>query len=179
MFYFSQKTFSVYKALVAAFALLAFSIVFSQFNVAFAQNYKIGNIEIDNPWSRATPDSAKVAGGFFTINNNGKTDDRLVAVTSELSDRTEIHSMAVEDNVMKMRHQPDGIKLPAGSKVVFKPGSFHVMFMDITKPLKKGDEVKAKLVFEKAGSVDVVFKVESMGVETSTHKTPENPEQKH
>lgn len=159
------KPLNAYKITTVAFVALVSIIIALSLNSAFAHDYKIGAIEIDNVWSRATPNGAKVAGGFFTIINNSKTADRLISVSSELSDKTQIHSMEVTDGIMKMRHQADGIEIPAGAKIEFKPGSYHVMFMDITKTLKEGDEIKGKLIFEKAGSVDVVFTVLGMGTE--------------
>lgn len=157
------KSSPLYKLIVSILMVLSCFILSSVFSNAFADNYKAGDIEISNVWSRATPNGAKVAGGFFTITNNGKTADRLVSVSSELSDKTQIHSMELSDGVMKMRHQADGIEIPAGATIEFKPGSYHVMFMDISKTLKAGDEIKGKLRFEKAGSVDVVFTVAGMG----------------
>lgn len=166
------KSLNNFKLIFAAFIALIGVIIASSLNIAFAQDYKIGAIEISNVWSRATPNGAKVAGGFFTIANNGKTADRLLSVSSELSDKTQIHSMNLTDGIMKMRHQTDGVEIPAGEKIEFKPGSYHVMFMDITKTLNEGDEVKGKLVFEKAGSVDVVFHVVGMGMDkTQTEAT--------
>ena len=162
-------------AVLAAFACLLLSV---SMNNAFANDYKIGDIEITNVWARATPNGAKVAGGFFTIVNHGKEADRLVSLSSELSDKAQIHSMEMADGVMKMRHQADGVVIPAGGTVEFKPGSFHVMFMDLDKTLNKGDEFKAKMVFEKAGTVDVVFTVSGIGAQ-APDSMPANHEEHH
>ena len=162
-------------AIMAAFACLLLSV---SMNNAFANDYKIGDIEITNVWARATPNGAKVAGGFFTIVNHGKEADRLVSLSSELSDKAQIHSMEMADGVMKMRHQADGVVIPAGGTVEFKPGSFHVMFMDLDKTLNKGDEFKAKMVFEKAGTVDVVFTVSGIGAQ-APDSMPANHEEHH
>lgn len=161
-------------AIVAFIAFIGF--VLSSMSNVFANDYKVGDIEISNVWARATPNGAKVAGGFFTITNNGKEADRLVSVTSELSDKAQIHSMEIKDGVMKMRHQADGIEIAAGGKIEFKPGSYHVMFMDINKTLNKDDTFKAKLVFEKAGSVDVVFTVAGIGADGSQSKSADKEE---
>ncbi len=179
MSYVSLKGLSGYKLFVATLMALASIVFFSQINAAFAQSYKIGDIEVADPWSRATPDSAKVAGGYLTIINNGKTKDRLVSVSSELSNKTEIHVMRVDGKVMEMRPVVDGVQIPAGKKVVLSPDKMHVMFMDISKPLKEGDEIKSKLVFEKAGSVDVVFHVTAMGARNHDAKPMQNEMHNH
>ena len=165
-----------------SFAVLAaFACLFLTFSLgsAFANDYKIGDIEITNVWARATPNGAKVAGGFFTIVNHGKEADRLVSLSSELSDKAQIHSMEMTDGVMKMRHQADGVVIPAGGTVEFKPGSFHVMFMDLDKTLNKGDEFKAKMVFEKAGTVDVVFTVSGIGAQAPDSMPANHEEHQH
>jgi copper(I)-binding protein len=39
------------------------------------------------------------------------------------------------------------------------------MFVGLKKPLTAGDHIKAALVFEKAGTVDVEYDVRAMGAE--------------
>lgn len=152
--------------MAASMLLLALSL---QATPVFAHSYKVGDLEIIHPWTRATPNGAKVAGGYVKIINHGKSDDRLVSASSELSNRTEIHSMSVIDGVMKMRHEPDGIEIPAGATVELKPGGWHIMFMDLTKNLEKGQKVNGQLRFAKAGPVDVYFYVDALGIKAPSH----------
>ena len=63
-----------------------------------AHEFKTGDIEIIHPWSRATPDGARVAAGYLTIRNNGSAPDRLVAITGQITDRAEVHEMKVDEN---------------------------------------------------------------------------------
>jgi copper(I)-binding protein len=129
-----------------------------------AHEYKAGSIVIDHPWSRQTPEGAKVAGGFLTLTNNGAAADRLVGVTSSISMRGEIHEMAVDDKgVMTMREVEGGIEIPAGGTVELKPGSFHLMFMGLNARPVEGEAFTATLEFETAGKVEVEFAVEAMG----------------
>lgn len=69
--------------------------------------------------------------------------------------------MAIENDVMKMRQLPDGIEIPAGATVELKSGGLHVMFMRIKHPFKEGEKFTATLNFEKAGKIDVDFKIEA------------------
>jgi copper(I)-binding protein len=130
---------------------------------AWAESYKIAALEIAQPWSRATPKGAKVASGYVTIRNGGATPDRLLGGTFALSGRVEIHEMSMDGGVMKMRELKGGIEIAPGAALELKPGSYHLMFMNLTHPLAKGDRVKGTLVFEKAGTLDVEYAVEAIG----------------
>jgi copper(I)-binding protein len=153
----------------AALALLIGS------GAAFAHSYTVGPLKIGHPWSRATPAGAKVGGGYLSIENTGGTADRLVSVSAPFAGRTEIHEMATTNGVMTMRPMEAGVEVPAGGKVEFKPGGFHIMFMELKQPLKQDERLKGTLTFEKAGTVEVEFKVESIGFkgggnDASAHK---------
>jgi copper(I)-binding protein len=135
-----------------------------------AHEFKLKDLEIEHPWSRATPEGAKVAAGYFKIENDGSAPDRLVAVTGEIAGRAEIHEMAVDDSgVMTMRPLADGIEIPADGTVELKPGSYHVMFMDLKRGVKEGERFKGTLTFEKAGTVEVEFSVDKMGGDHEGH----------
>ncbi len=137
---------------------------------AFAHDYKLGSLEIGNPWTRATPPSAQSGGGFLTITNKGTTPDRLVAVRSTASNKAEIHEMRMDGNVMRMRELEKGLEIPPGATVELKPGSYHLMFMELKAPFAKDAKIPATLVFEKAGSVDVELSVAAMGAASPAPK---------
>jgi copper(I)-binding protein len=144
-------------------AVFALALSFAGLHGAFAHEFKLGDLEIDHPWSRATPPGAQVAGGYFTIVNHGSQADRLVSVTSDISAKAEVHEMAVKDGVMTMRPVEGGVEIPAGGKLELKPGGYHLMLMGLKQPAKQGESFPATLTFEKAGSVTVEFQVEAMG----------------
>jgi periplasmic copper chaperone A len=157
----------LYKTLISAAGLLALSVFAAQ--SAFAHGAKVGNLELHHPHSMATLPNAPVAGGFLTIVNTGKEADRLIDASSPAAGEMQIHEMAMEGEVMKMRQLPNGIEIPAGGTVELKKGGLHVMFMQLKHGFKEGDMIKATLVFEKAGSVDVEFSVDAMGKEQAGH----------
>jgi copper(I)-binding protein len=138
-----------------AFALLAGN--------AAAYDYKVGGLEIDQPWSRATPKGAKVASGYLKITNTGSAADRLVGGTFGAARGFEIHEMSVDRGVMKMRELKDGIEIKPGATVEFKPGAYHLMFTDLPRALARGERVKGTLVFEKAGTTEVEYAVQAIG----------------
>ncbi|MFN3657858.1 MAG: copper chaperone PCu(A)C [Pseudolabrys sp.] len=145
--------------LAAAFALAILA-------PASARDYTAGSLKIDNPWVRATPKGARVGGGYMKITNTGTAPDRLVGGASAASGRFEVHEMSLEGGVMKMRALPNGLAIKPGETVEFKPGGYHVMFLDLNKPFAQGERVKATLEFEKAGKVEVEFTVEGIGAQS-------------
>lgn len=146
---------------ITAFAMM---LLFAMCQGLMANEFKAGNIEIVHPWSRATPNGAKVAAGYITLTNTGGEADRLISATGAIANKTEVHEMAVDaSGVMTMHLVEGGIELPAGATVELQPGGFHVMFMDLKHGIKQGETFKGTLTFERAGSVDVEFDVQAIG----------------
>ncbi|NVD38594.1 DUF1775 domain-containing protein [Ensifer sp. HO-A22] len=132
-------------------------------HMAAGASIKLGDLEISGGAAKAMLPGAKVGGGFLTIRNGGGADDRLVAVESPVAGRVEIHEMAMENDVMKMRKLDDGVVIPAGETVELKAGGLHLMFMQVSKPFAEGETVPVTLVFEKAGKVDAKLAVGTAG----------------
>lgn len=126
---------------------------------AAAQDYKIGDIELSGLSARAMLPGAKVGGAYLTIINHGNEDDRLISISSDRASPVQIHEMKIDNGVMTMRELKAGITIPAGQTVTLKPGGYHLMFMNVTQPFRKGETVKAKLTFEKAGAIELELPV--------------------
>ena len=91
---------------------------------ASAQEFMAGDITVEQPWARATPAGAQVAAGYMVIRNAGSAPDRLVAVRAEISDRAEIHTMAVDDTgVMTMRLVGAGWRFPPAARSSSSPAA--------------------------------------------------------
>jgi len=112
---------------------------FALAGTAFAQ------VTVSEPWVRATVASQKASGAFMTLTAARGT--RLVEARSPVAGVVEIHEMALENNVMRMRAIA-GLDLPAGKPVELKPGGYHVMLMALKGPLNTGEVVPITLVFE-------------------------------
>lgn len=150
--------------------VLALTMLFATAHGLFAHEFKGGQLEIDHPWSRATPPGARVAGGYLVIKNKGGEADRLVSIQSDISEKAEIHQMSVgADGVMKMRQITDGVEIPAGGEVAFKSGSYHIMFIGLKAPVKEGEKFSGTLTFEKAGAVTVEFTIDKIGGQSQDH----------
>ncbi len=115
-------------------------------------------VKVNNAWARPTVPGQQGGGGFMTLQSPKA--DKLLSGSTPAAERFELHMMAMEGDVMKMR-EVKTIDLPAGQKVELKPGGLHVMFIGIKEPLKVGSKVPVTLKFEKAGEVKVEFEVTS------------------
>ncbi|WP_455480793.1 copper chaperone PCu(A)C [Bartonella sp. B12(2025)] len=143
-------------------AMCALSFVFITLPPVFAHQYRLGDIEIIHPWTRATQKGIQVGSGYLYIINHGNTPDRLVSVSTNEAQTAEIHSMTVINNIMKMEKMHNGIEIPGNGEITLKPGGNHIMFMGLSQPFKIGDKISATLTFEKAGTIDVDFFVNTM-----------------
>ncbi|WP_413993460.1 copper chaperone PCu(A)C [Labrys okinawensis] len=136
---------------------------------AAAHDYKAGTLVIHHPWARATPQGAPVGGGYAVIENTSDQPDKLTGGSFAASAGFAIHQMSMKDGVMSMAPVEGGLDIPAHGKVEFNPSATHLMFTGLKQQLKKGDEVDGTLVFEKAGTINVRFKVESLGAKAPEH----------
>lgn len=100
---------------------------------------------VKDAWVRGTVEPQKATGAFMQITS--AQGGKLVSVQSPVAGVAEVHEMAMDGNVMKMRAVP-ALDLPAGKAVELKPGSYHVMLMDLKQPLKNGESVPLTLVVE-------------------------------
>lgn len=130
---------------------------------AQADPIKAGDLMIDTPWLRATPNGAKVAGGYVTIRNSGTAPDTLTGAAVPFARSGEIHSMSMEGGVMKMAPVSGGLTVKPGETVELKPGGYHLMFEGLSGAPKAGDSVSGTLTFQRAGTVPVTFSVAPIG----------------
>ncbi len=132
---------------------------------ARADEVKAGDLVITQAWARATPGGAKVGGGYLTIENKGSAPDRLTGGSADIAGKVEVHEMATENGVMKMRQLEKGLTIDPGKTVKLAPGGYHLMMLDLKGPLKQGEKVPVTLDFEKAGKVNVTLDVQGVGAQ--------------
>jgi copper(I)-binding protein len=141
--------------------------LFSMF-VAVTAVAQANAIRVESPWTRATPPGASTGAGFLTAHNANAQADRLISASSAIAGRTELHEMAMEKDVMKMR-EVKSIPLAANGKLELKPGGYHLMLLQLKAPLKAGDKVPVTLQFEKAGAIKIELEVRAMGAGAGGH----------
>jgi copper(I)-binding protein len=130
---------------------------------AMAQQFKSGDITIEQPWSRATPKGAPVAGGYMVIHNSSKTPDRLTGGAFDFAGKVQVHEMTMQNGIMKMRQLPAGVEIPPGGSVTLDPDGYHLMFTGLKRQLTQGETVKGVLDFQHAGKIPVELTVGGMG----------------
>jgi periplasmic copper chaperone A len=128
-----------------------------------AQEFKSGSITVRQPWSPAPPNAAQAAGGYLVVTNHGPTPDTLTGGSIDLAGRVEVHEMAMDGGIMRMRELKPGLVIKPGETVTLQPGGLHLMFMGLKQQPTAGSKVKGTLVFEKAGTIAVEFQIEPFG----------------
>jgi periplasmic copper chaperone A len=113
---------------------------------AAAQAQAQAQVTVKEPWVRATVAQQKATGAFLQIHSTQGA--QLVSARSPVAGVVEIHEMAMDGNVMRMRALPRGLPLPAGKVVELKPGGYHLMLMDLKGPIQDGQSVPLTLVIE-------------------------------
>ncbi len=125
-----------------------------------------------DPWVRGTVAQQKATGLFVELTS--AQGGRLVSASSPVATAVEVHEMAMNGNVMTMRALPDGLALPAGKPVAFKPGGHHLMLLGLKQPLKAGDTVTVVLVIEgadkKRETLEIKAPVRALGAAPTEHK---------
>lgn len=123
-------------------------------------------IQVNTAWSRELPPTAPVGAAFLSIENHSDQPDRLINANSSIAEITELHAHIHEGDVMRMV-KVDAIDVPAHGKLILEPGGYHVMLIDLKKPLVAGEQLPLTLQFEHGGQVDVTVDIKSSDAGTS------------
>jgi len=125
----------------------------------------IAQTTVKDAWVRGTVAQQKSTGMFAQLTS--AQGGRLVAASSPWAGVVEVHEMAMDGSVMRMRALSGGLALPAGKTVELKPGGYHLMMMDLKQPLKAGDQVPVTLVVEgadkKRETIELKVPVKALG----------------
>jgi copper(I)-binding protein len=124
-----------------------------------------GKITVGAAWARATPPAVTVGVAYLTIVNAGKGSDRLIAVSSPVAGRAELHVNLREGDVVQMR-SVSAVEILPGDHIEFKPSGLHVMLVDLRHPLKEGDHFPITLTFEQAGPIETDAVIAAAGAKT-------------
>lgn len=118
-----------------------------------------GEIVVVDPYVRLVPQGVPTTGAFMLIRNTGSTDRKLLRIDSPIARSVELHNHINDNGVMRMRPVKE-IELKAKGQAELKPGSYHVMLIDLTKVLQEGEKVPMTLLFDDGSSekIDVAVK---------------------
>ncbi|HEX8956337.1 MAG TPA: copper chaperone PCu(A)C [Burkholderiaceae bacterium] len=112
-------------------------------------------ITVDHAHARATVPGQTTGAAYVDIENRGKADDKLLKISSPVAQSAEVHSMAMDGTIMRMR-EVGQIDLKPAAKVAMAPNEgMHIMLIGLKQPLRPGQKIPLSLRFEKAGKIDV------------------------
>lgn len=133
-----------------------------------AQAAAASGVEVSGAWTR--PASAGGTGvGYAKITNDGSEADVLLGASSDAAERVELHETTISADGVASMKQIQSIEIAPGKSVELKPGGLHLMLIDLKQPIKDDGKVKAKLEFEKAGTVEVEFSAKSAAPDAGGH----------
>ncbi len=129
--------------------------------LSFAMPALAGDIMVQDPYARTSTMMSKSGAAFMVLMNHGAEDDRLVAASSDVAQRVELHTHKEGANgVMQMIEVEEGFPVPAGGMHALARGGDHVMFMGLNRSLAQGDIITLTLTFEKAGDMTIEVPVD-------------------
>jgi len=124
---------------------------------AQAASFRSGPLEARETWSRPAA-AATVGVGYMSLENRGGAPDTLVGVTAPVAREVQIHRSVMTGGIMSMSRETR-VQVPAHGAVAFAPGGYHLMLMDLKRPLKAGDSFPAELAFASGRRIAVTFEV--------------------
>lgn len=153
-------------------ALLATMLFTSLVTAGHAQSTSTNQqgIVVSNAWARASAGAATTGAVYFTITDS-EAADRLIGMSTPVAGKAELHETRNENGVIRMRAM-SAVPLEPRKPVTLAPGGYHVMLMELKRPLEVGDEFPLILTFEKAPPVTVHVKVTAAGAAAPTHGMP-------
>jgi copper(I)-binding protein len=125
-------------------------------------------LAVSDGWAPLSPTGVDVGAGYLTITNATTTADALVEVSTPRAGRSEIHEMASDGPVMRMRAVPR-LEIPAGQTVTLGPGGLHLMFHELDHGFAAGESVPVRLVFEHAGPIETTLSVRARNESHAQH----------
>ena len=128
---------------------------------ALAEEYRLGNLVVEDPWAREMPPVSETGAAWVRVVNRGGA-DRIVSVQSPTAARAGLHTHEMEDGVAKMRHLPS-VEVPGQSDVAFEPGARHVMLTGLNAAIVAGETFPMTIRFENAGAIEVLVRVRESG----------------
>jgi len=167
-------TSGLYKPMVVALAMIVVSTV--SLTVADSDRFTFSDVQL-----RASTAGMPSSAAYLKITNNGISDDQLIAARATIARRIEIHSMEMDNEVMRMRAINGGLFIAAGNSLTLAPGGLHIMLMGLNTDLAPGTKHEIILVFEKAGDIkitamakrpeDIMMKVPGQDTSPGQHRS--------
>ena len=130
--------------------LFTFALLSSQ---SFSETITFKGLVLSDFWIKKVIANNNITAGYIKIENKNEKNERLISVESNFSTRTELHNMYIKNNIMIMKYLEEGLLIKSKSQLDLRPGSFHIMFINLKKSLKNTKFQKVKFNFKNAGSI--------------------------
>ena len=166
----------------AALLAAALSLPLLALPLSTVQAHEEVGLLMSDGWIRASLGAGKTTAAYITLDNSHGPSDVLLSVSTPAASATEIHTMTMENDIMRMRRM-ENAPLPNGEVLSFQPGGMHIMLIGLTSQIQEGDEVVFTFVFEKMGEKTITLKALRKAPSTAhsgnhqmmpSPKTPEN-----
>ena len=163
-------------AAVFAVSLLALTGCAAESAPATDESIAFGDVvTIEDAWVKAADEG--MSASFGTLVNSGDADVTVVSVSSDASSMLELHeTVENEAGEMVMREIDGGFVIPAGEDFVLEPGGNHIMLMDLTEPLRAGDEATFTLTFSDDSSYEFTAPVKDYSGANENYEEGDEPE---
>jgi periplasmic copper chaperone A len=115
-------------------------------------------VVVRDAWVREAPPGAAVLAAYFTLENTGTKEDKLIAVRSPDFDKIEIHATEIRDGVARMIAL-DALPIPPHAVVKLAPGGYHLMLHHPRRALTAGMDIKLELRFASGARTTVIAPV--------------------
>ena len=150
------------------------SLLIATFLLSCSSNMAIAaedsTINVHQAWARTTAPGQDVGAVYLMIVS--KKDTSLVSINTDIAEHAQIHSMSMDNGIMKMR-ELESLPIPAGKMVSLSPGGIHLMLVGLKKPLKAGEKIALTLEFKdvtgKLSSVNITAPIQTEASEHDHH----------
>ncbi len=96
---------------------------------------------VDHAWVRLPAVRTQPGAAYFTL-HGGKTDATLIAVSTDVAIRSELH-----ESMAQAMKPVASMPVPAASTIPFTPGGRHVMLIDLNPTVKPGGKLTLTFTF--------------------------------
>lgn len=157
--------------------LLAVTATLPMANPLFAAE---AELTVSDYYVRMVPPGTPTSGAFMTIRNGGGSDRKLVKADSPAAKTVELHTHINDQGMMKMR-QVKAIDVKAHGQAELKPGSYHIMLIDLKQTLKEGETVALTLSFDDGSTrkIDAPIKRPQVMLQMEMNKDTDHGKMQH
>lgn len=114
-------------------------------------------ISVQNAWARpaqAGSGGASVTAVYLTIENHGDAADQLLSARTDAAAGVELHETRASGDIAGM-HGLHTLEVPARSRLILRPGGYHLMLEGVTRDLQEGQTFTLTLKFTSGQQLDV------------------------